>query len=137
MSFCKRLDYNRLLTSQNLKAEFVVVFNAAGTNLVAAIVSRDEAKAIGKLSILGFIAEHKTYRYYAESEQEAHYLVGVLNSPFVNEAIKPYQTQGLMGKRDIERRPLKSAISRCLIQPTNSTAKLRKFLPPPGRNLSP
>ena len=48
-----------------------------------------------------------TYLYYAANEDEAHYLVGILNSPFVNEVIKPFQTQGIYhGERDIERRPL-------------------------------
>jgi hypothetical protein len=106
MTFAKRLDYTHLLTAQDVSAEFTVLYNAAGTNLVAAMLTSKETKRIGRLSIGGFIAEHKTYRHYAKSEQEAHYLVGVLNSPFVNEAIKPYQTQGLMGERDIERRPL-------------------------------
>jgi aminoglycoside phosphotransferase len=46
-----------------------------------------------------------TYRYYADSEEHALFLVGVLNSHVVNEAIKPYQTQGLQGERDIHRRP--------------------------------
>jgi hypothetical protein len=46
-----------------------------------------------------------TYRYYADTEDHALYLVGVLNSNIVNQAIKPYQSQGLMGERDIHRRP--------------------------------
>ena len=41
--------------------------------------------------------------YNAASEDEAHYLVGILNSPFVNEVIKPFQTQGIYhGERDIQ-----------------------------------
>jgi hypothetical protein len=65
----------------------------------------DEAKKIGRLPIKGFITENVTYRYYAKTEKEADYLVGVLNSSVVNEAIKPFQSQGLMGERDIHRRP--------------------------------
>jgi hypothetical protein len=56
----------------------------------------------------GFIADNVTYRYYAKSEQEANYLVGVLNTPIVNEAIKPFQPPGLMGERDIHRRPFEA-----------------------------
>ena len=52
------------------------------------------------------VAESVTYRVYVDSEDEAHYLSGVLNSTVVNLAIKPFQTEGVYhGKRDIHRRP--------------------------------
>ena len=42
-------------------------------------------------------------------EEEAHYLVGVLNTPFVNEAIKPFQPQGIYhGERHVHRRPFEA-----------------------------
>ena len=47
-----------------------------------------------------------TYYYYCGTETEAYYLVGILNSNLVNDAIKPYQSEGVYrGKRDIHRRP--------------------------------
>jgi hypothetical protein len=52
--------------------------------------------------------DSKTYYHYPESEDEAHYLVGILNTSFVNEAIKPLQPEGLMGARDIHRRPFEA-----------------------------
>jgi hypothetical protein len=104
-SFTDRLDYNHLLTDQELRAKFVVLYNRSGTNLVAACLTASECQNVGRLAINGFIADNATYRYYADSEDHALYLVGVLNSPIVNEAIKPYQSQGLMGERDIHRRP--------------------------------
>lgn len=100
-----RLDYNRLLSSQDPNAKFTVLYNRAGTNLVAASLTASEYKKVKDLSVRGFIADNVTYRYYADTEDHALYLVGVLNSTIVNEAIKPYQTQGLMGERDIHRRP--------------------------------
>jgi hypothetical protein len=57
------------------------------------------------LRIQGFVADFVTYRYYADSEAHALYLTGILNAPVVNDAIKPWQTQGLKGERDIARRP--------------------------------
>lgn len=72
------------------------------------MLAADETKKVGKLSINGFVADRVTYRYYAKTEEEAHYLVGILNTPFVNEAIKPLQPQGLMGERDIHRRPFEA-----------------------------
>ncbi|MGD0017023.1 MAG: N-6 DNA methylase, partial [Verrucomicrobiia bacterium] len=104
-SLYDRLDYNRLLTDQKMAGKFVVLHNRSGTNISAALLTPQEAKRIGKLSIGGFIADFAAYRYYARSEDEALYLVGILNSSVVNDIIKPYQTQGLLGERDIARRP--------------------------------
>jgi hypothetical protein len=103
--FAEWLNYQNKLTAQSLSAPFIVLTNKSGTNLCAAMLRADDAKKIGKVPIRGFITENVTYRYYAKSEEEAHYLVGVLNTPLVNETIKPFQSQGLMGERDIHRRP--------------------------------
>ena len=106
--FSDWLNYQNKLTAQSLSEPFIVLTNKSGTNLCAAMLSPPETKKIGRLSIKGFVAENVTYRYYAESEDEANYLVGILNTPFVNEAIKPLQPQGLMGERDIHRRPFEA-----------------------------
>jgi hypothetical protein len=68
-----------------------VLTNKSGTNLCAAMVIMEDAKKIAQLPIGGFVTENVTYRYYAKNEEEAHYLVGILNTPCVNEAIKPFQ----------------------------------------------
>jgi hypothetical protein len=57
------------------------------------------------LAVSGFIVDHKTYYCYPRSRQEAEYLVALLNSGPVNEAIKAFQPEGLFGERDIHRRP--------------------------------
>jgi methylase of polypeptide subunit release factors len=103
--FADWLNYHNKLTAQSLSQAFVVLTNKSGTNLCAAMLAPNEAKKVGRLPIRGFIAENVTYRYYAKSEGEAHYLVGILNTSIVNEAIKPFQPQGLLGERDIHRRP--------------------------------
>ena len=106
LEFAGRLNYQNTLTAQSLSSPFIVLTNKSGTNLCSAMISTAEAKTIGKLPIGGFVADTVTYRYYAANEDEAHYLVGILNSPFVNEVIKPFQTQGIYhGERDIHRRP--------------------------------
>ena len=99
------LNYNQKLTNQHRGEAFIVLYNKSGTNLVAAFLTPSESKKIGELTVSGFVADNVTYRYYADTEDHALYLVGVLNSTIVNEAIKPYQSQGLMGERDIHRRP--------------------------------
>ena len=84
---------------------FIVLYNKSGTNIAAAYITPSEHKRIGEITIQGFVADHVTYRYYADSKEHALYLTGVLNSQVVNEAIKPYQSRGLQGERDIHRRP--------------------------------
>ncbi|HEV2418899.1 MAG TPA: N-6 DNA methylase [Terriglobia bacterium] len=104
-SIFERLNYDSLLTNQNPQQKFVVLYNRSGTNIAAALLNRREASRIGRLRVRGFVADFATYRYYPDSEDHGLYLVGVLNSPLVNEAIKPWQTQGLQGERDVTRRP--------------------------------
>lgn len=99
------LDYNNKLTQQNLRAKFIVLYNKSGTNLAAALLTSRETRKIGPFRIRGFIADNVCYRSYAASEEEALYLVGILNTTVVNDAIKPYQPEGLLGERDIHRRP--------------------------------
>jgi hypothetical protein len=74
----------------------------------AALVTARETRLVDGIPTRGFVAENVCYRYYAASEEEAFYLLGVLNSAVVNEAIKPYQPQGLMGERHIHRRPFEA-----------------------------
>jgi len=58
----------------------------------------------------GYVAEHKTYYYETENEQEAHYLVSVLNSDIVDDLIKGMQSRGLWGPRDIHKKVLELPI---------------------------
>jgi hypothetical protein len=108
LSFAGRLDYQRTLTSQKVRAKYCVIYNQSGTNISASLVTKDESKRIGEFPISGYVIDSKTYYHYAKTEDEAHYLVGILNSTFVNDAIKPLQPEGLMGARDIHRRPFEA-----------------------------
>jgi len=51
------------------------------------------------------VVESVTYYYYPKSISEGHYLIAILNSEIVNQAIKEFQPQGLYGERHIHRRP--------------------------------
>jgi hypothetical protein len=102
------LNYHNKITEQNPDADFIVLYNQSGTNIAASLVTRDEYQRIGKLPIRGYVVDSKTYYHYPKTEEEGHYLVGILNTQFVNEAIKPLQPQGLMGERDIHRRPFEA-----------------------------
>jgi hypothetical protein len=95
----ERLDYHGELTNQDLRHRHLVLYNAAGSNLSAAHVDRESMSA-------PFVVEHKLYWMYCRTSDEADYLAAILNSEAVNEAIKPFQSTGLMGERDIEKKVL-------------------------------
>lgn len=106
----ERLNYNQLLTVQNPSKRYILLYNASGADLVACVVDRQflhdfEPLKKAKIVLKGFIADAKTYFYETIDEREAHYLSAILNSTVVNEGIKPLQTRGLYGERDIHRRP--------------------------------
>jgi hypothetical protein len=56
--------------------------------------------------VQGFIVDLNQYVITCESDDEAHYLCGMLNSRRVNEATTADQTRGQFGPRDIHRRPV-------------------------------
>jgi hypothetical protein len=57
-----------------------------------------------------FFAEHKTYWTNVQTADEGHFLVSFLNSYKVTEIVKPFQSKGLMGERDIEKKVLEVPI---------------------------
>lgn len=99
MSALQWLDYQGKLSSQSLRHRFLVLYNAAGTNVSAAVFDRRE-------HVLPFIVDHKLYWAAVSDPEEAHYLAAVLNSGAANAAIKPFQSAGLLGERDIHKKLL-------------------------------
>jgi hypothetical protein len=95
----ERLDYNRELSEQDLDAPYLVLYNAAGTNLCAAAFDRTASE-------LTLVVDAKVYWAACNAAEEADYLVAILNSETVNEAIKPFQSVGLLGERDIHKKVL-------------------------------
>ena len=98
-----RLDYQHLLTCQHPTGYHTVVYNRAGTNLASCVISPPLSKT--GLPVHGFAADADTYYYQTKDDIEAHYLCAFLNAPYVDETIKPHQTRGQWGERDIHRRP--------------------------------
>jgi type I restriction-modification system DNA methylase subunit len=96
------LDYQGKLTAQSLRQRHLVLYNAAGTNVSAAYFDRRDYPT--------FVVEHKLYGAAFADPDEAHYVVAVLNSDTANQAIKPFQSTGLMGERDIEKKLLELPI---------------------------
>lgn len=102
------LDYRRKLTSQYPTTDYCyVIYGKAGTNLASCVIDTGKVgtSEVEKLSIGGFWADTTTYYFRSRNRDEAHFLCAFLNSGYVNESIKPYQTRGAWGERDIHRRP--------------------------------
>ncbi len=98
-SALQRIDYQRGLTAQSPNHRHLVLYNAAGTNVSATYCDR---KALN----LPLLVEHKLYWAAFNNPAEAYYVTAVLNSTSVNEIIKPFQSTGLLGERDIEKKLL-------------------------------
>jgi hypothetical protein len=97
------LDYVGKLIAQHPIGYHTVVYNRAGTNLASCVISPPLLRT--GLPVHGFAADADTYYYQVKDDREAHYLCAFLNAPYVDEAIKPHQTRGQWGERDIHRRP--------------------------------
>ncbi len=97
------LDYSNKLTKQPLDRRYLVLYNAAGTNLSAAVLDRKNASR-------PFFVDAKLYYFPTSRVQEAHYLAAVLNADSINQIIKPFQSTGLQGERDIHKKVLELPI---------------------------
>jgi type I restriction-modification system DNA methylase subunit len=92
------LDYQGKLTAQNLHHRHLVLYNAAGTNVSAAYFDRHLYPR--------FVVDHKLYWAAFSNVREAHYVAAMLNSETANQMIKPFQSTGLLGERDIHKKLL-------------------------------
>ena len=107
-SILDRLDYSKELTHQNTKNNFICLFKAKGTNISAMKIRRDDLNR--------FVADAVTYHYSSSNEDEIDFLTGVLNSNVVNKMIKPFQSVGLQGERDIHKLPLEIPIPKYAVE---------------------
>jgi len=109
------LDYQKKLTTQNLGRKYKVLYNTSGTYLVSCVIENKPLtfKIDGsRIQVLGIIADAKTYWMETDNENEAHYVAAILNSPIIDETIKPMQSKGAFGERDIHKKPLELPIPR-------------------------
>lgn len=95
-----RLDYRQGLSQQSPYAQYISLYTTSGKNIASLVVKND-----GK-----FIANAKTYYAYFDKEDEAYYITTILNSNLLNQIIKPFQSFGLLGERDIHTLPLEFPI---------------------------
>jgi hypothetical protein len=89
----------KLTQQQYADARFLVHYGAGGTYPCAGIQQLDpEADR-------PFIADQTTYVCALDDEDEAYYLVGMLNAPVLAQIIEPFQAKGGFGPRHIHSLP--------------------------------
>ncbi len=109
------LNYQGKLTAQKRQHRHLALYNAAGTNISATYLDRTSTQ-------FPFIVDSKLYWLACDDTSEAYYLTAILNSTCVNAAIKPFQSMGRMGERDIHKKVLDLPIPRFDTENTGHTA---------------
>ncbi|MCC6151418.1 MAG: N-6 DNA methylase [Planctomycetes bacterium] len=95
----ERLDYNGGLTRQEFGKRYVIGYNHSGTNIASSVVDCRSMPST-------FVIDVKWYGFRTNDRDEASYLCVLLNAPSINDLIKPYQSRGLQGERDIHKKVL-------------------------------
>ena len=93
----------RSLRRQSLDDRYLVLYNHSGMNVAAATFDRES-------QTIPFVVDVKLYWAACATLEEADYLTAILNSETVNLAIKPFQSMGLLGERDIHKKLLELPI---------------------------
>ncbi|MBA7508707.1 hypothetical protein ES705_00639 [subsurface metagenome] len=95
------LNYRSKLTEQKI-SKFKVVYITSGSNICGTVIPIDDLDI--KIKKKNFIVDTKTYYFDTDSWEEASYLASFLNSEYINKIIKPMQSKGLFGPRDIHKK---------------------------------
>jgi hypothetical protein len=104
-----RVNYHNGLILQKRNIRYYVIYTGSGTNLAAAVVDTQNVPDVqignARIPARGFVADYKTYWFGTNNLEEAFYLTAILNSNTMDQMIKPYQSRGKFGPRDICRLP--------------------------------
>ena len=92
----KNLNYWNKLTKQSENKNFIVVYNASGSNLKSAVIINTKKK---------IIIGSENYYYSTSSQYEAYYLSAILNAPVLSKNIKIIKSS-----RHLHKRPFSFAI---------------------------
>ncbi len=93
------LNWQHKLTEQNLNKRFAVLYSASAKDANAFVFEQ------GILD-LDYIVDKAAYVFYTDDELEAHYLTAFLNANSANDLMKPFQSRGLFGARDVSKKIL-------------------------------
>ncbi len=92
LSLVEQFDFYGKLSAQFPTPPLRVVYSASGTNPAASLLR--DAKGV---------VEHGLYWGTPDSEEEAHYIVAILNSETTRERIQLLQARGLFGARHFDK----------------------------------
>ena len=97
-----KINFRRKLEQQKLKeGNWLILSNAGGKNPCAAYMFLDN------MNVSKLIIDQTLYWYLVDSEDEAKYIVGILNSSSLAKAIIDFQPQGEFSQRHIHTLPYK------------------------------
>ena len=94
-----RLDFQRGVTGQPTRGQWLVMFNRSAKDGNACVVRTDTYAQ-------HFLVDFAMYAAFFEHEDEAHFLACYLNSGYINRAVKAFQTTGHFGERDVTKKIL-------------------------------
>ncbi len=84
------LNYWNKLSKQENNKSFIIVYNASGSNLKAAVINNQKQK---------IIIGSENYYYSTNSESEAYYLSAILNSPYLSKNVRLIKSSRHIHKR--------------------------------------
>lgn len=106
------LDYRHKLSCQR-QTKYKVLYPTSATYLCSCLVEKRRIRIEIENQVLelkDFVADVKSFYIETDSKHEAFYLCSFLNSPTVDDLIKPMQSRGLFGPRDIHKKVLELPI---------------------------
>ncbi|MBI3098219.1 MAG: N-6 DNA methylase [Planctomycetes bacterium] len=101
----RRIDYGSGGVSKQERRKYTVVYTRSATNLCACVLQGKGAIKVrtreGEVSTQGLVIDQTLFYRDTDDRQEAQYLAAVMNANSLDLALKPLQSRGQWGPRDI------------------------------------
>ena len=104
------INYQNKLSRQNPNAKFRVLYVGSATYMTSCVIEPTSEYSFfvdgTKFTTNQFFADVATYYFDTDSKDEAYYLASIFNSKVIDDLIKPEQSKGDFGPRNIHKLPL-------------------------------
>lgn len=104
------IDYRNKLSKQKPNSKFKVMYVGSATYMTACVLRPNKKYSFDidgtSFSTDQFITDVATYYFDTDDEKEANYLAAIFNSKVLDDLIKPEQSKGDFGPRNIHKLPL-------------------------------
>jgi hypothetical protein len=107
MDIYQRLDRIRGITGQKTSAKYKIIYPRSATYLCSSVIENQNIVQLingQEINLQEFIADFTCYYAETNNKKEAYYICSILNSLTVDNIIKPMQSRGLFGPRDITKK---------------------------------